>query len=479
MSEIATYYVTLKPIREGAQPAFGWRNIAYVNDPAIEEVGVYLNAHDPRLVADELVQAKILEYLKTVGIVKPENWIEVTEEEYLSKRQINLGIEDSESYNDFQKKGGGGQWLVRYEYKGPNDDKTRSFCSEVLSLGRLYTEEEITNGLSNPEFGNYSIFDYKGSYGCRHVWKRQIYFEDYEDDEVRRVGFVPQVVARLDDYEATTLNAYLSKDELMQVCAPLLVPDKDIFRDDEIGRYNMRFSSETIKEMHEIALSNGTLEKDDLFKDTHKGSTAPSYVLDSWISESADDKAYTEYGFDQSRLPFGTLFVLSQITNKDYWENEIKANKKHAYSIEALINLSIIKLSKMEKEQILLPDGEHLINGTIYVVQDGVVIEKKEVTPEQEEVIEEVAEGLTTEEKKPLEVMEETPAPIVEEVVPVVEDDRLAKLEAAQESLMSEIAKLKSEMEAPLLEELPVEMSDNRPMWRRISDGINTIKNQK
>jgi hypothetical protein len=47
MSEIATYYVTLKPIREGAQPAFGWRNIAYVNDPAIEEVGVYLNAHDP------------------------------------------------------------------------------------------------------------------------------------------------------------------------------------------------------------------------------------------------------------------------------------------------------------------------------------------------------------------------------------------------------------------------------------------------
>ena len=133
----------------------------------------------------------------------------------------------------------------------------------------------------------------------------------------------------------------------------------------------------------------------------------------------------------------------------------------------------------MEKEQILLPDGEHLINGTIYVVQDGVVIEKKEVTPEQEEVIEEVAEGLTTEEKKPLEVMEETPAPIVEEVVPVVEDDRIAKLEAAQESLMSEIAKLKSELEAPLLEELPVEMSDNRPMWRRISDGINTIKNQK
>jgi hypothetical protein len=61
---------------------------------------------------------KYLEYLKTVGIVKPENWIEVTEEEYLSKRSINLGIEDSESYNDFQKKGGGGQWLSSIRIQG-------------------------------------------------------------------------------------------------------------------------------------------------------------------------------------------------------------------------------------------------------------------------------------------------------------------------------------------------------------------------
>jgi hypothetical protein len=133
----------------------------------------------------------------------------------------------------------------------------------------------------------------------------------------------------------------------------------------------------------------------------------------------------------------------------------------------------------MEKEQILLPDGEHLINGTIYVVKDGVVIEKKEVTAEQEEVIEEVA-AATPEVMADVPVEEiVTPTAVVEEVAPVVEDDRLAKLEAAQESLMSEIAKLKSELEAPLLEELPVEMSDNRPMWRKISDSINTIKNQK
>jgi len=187
MNEISDYYVTLRPVREGMPDAVGMRNIAFVNDPALEEVGIYLNEQDARIVANETIQKTILDYLKSCGIVKPNNWNEVTEEDYLSAREINLGVEDTESYNDISKRDGSGQWLVRYEYSGPNDSKTRDFCSDVLSLGKLYTEEEIINGLSNPEFGSYSVFDYKGSYGCRHVWKRRIYFEDYEDNEVRRV----------------------------------------------------------------------------------------------------------------------------------------------------------------------------------------------------------------------------------------------------------------------------------------------------
>lgn len=486
MDEIADYYVTLKPIREGAPHAIGMRNIAYVNDPALDEIGIFLSEQDARFVADENTQKQILDYLKTCGIVRPDNWKESTEDEYLADREINLAVTDQESYNDVTKKDGSGQWLVRYEYTGPRDSLNRSFCAEILDLGKLYTEEEIVNGLSNPDFKGYSIFTYKGSYGCRHVWKRRIYFEDYEDGDVRRVGFVPQVAMRLDDREAQTLNAYLSKDEKMQVLAPLLIPDKKIFRNDEIGRYNMIFSKETIQELYNIALSKGVFEKEDLFKDTHVGGKAPSYVLESWISESETDKAYTEYGLDPTRLKVGTLFVLSQVTDKDYWEKEIKANKKYAYSIEALMNLSIIKMSKMEKEQIVLPDGEHLISGTLYVVKDGIVIEKKEVTSEQEEIIEEVAETAPeamsetpVEEVKPVEEMEESPTATITEETALPEDDRLTKLEKTLEELLMEIAKLKGELEAPKLEELPIEMSDKRPMWKRVSDGINANKKQK
>jgi hypothetical protein len=29
---------------------------------------------------------------------------------------------------------------------------------------------------ANPDFGTYSIWKFKGSYGCRHRWKRMVYF---------------------------------------------------------------------------------------------------------------------------------------------------------------------------------------------------------------------------------------------------------------------------------------------------------------
>jgi hypothetical protein len=172
---------------------------------------------DTRLVADEATQEAMLKYLKECGQVKPEHWVEVTEEEYLNAQNQNLTTDPTarESVNDVMKSDGTGMWLVRYEYSGPVDDKNRAFCAEVMALGRIYTEEEIKNGLFNPEFGNYSIWDYKGSYGCRHVWQRKIYFEDFEDNEVRQVGNVPQVTANLDDADARTLNANLSNQNKM------------------------------------------------------------------------------------------------------------------------------------------------------------------------------------------------------------------------------------------------------------------------
>ena len=502
MEELATYYVTLRPVEKNGKPAFGTRNIAYVSDPAIEEVGVYLSEADKKIVANEKEQDAILKHLESCGIEKPEAWKEVSEDEYLSAKEVNLTTDPTarESFNDVQKKGGGGQWLVRYSYKGPSDNRNRSFCAKIISLGRICTEEEIKNGLSNSKFGNYSIFDYKGSYGCRHTWKRQIYFEDYEDGETRKVGFVPQVVSKLDDRDATTLNAFLSKDEKMQVVAPLLIPERDVFRNDEIGRYNMRFSNETIVELQSLAIENKLFDKKDLFKDTHDGGVAPSYVIDQWITQNENDKAYTEFGFNLARVPIGSWIVASQITDKNYWENEIKLNKKYAYSIEALMNLTIIKMNKMEDTNLKLPDGEHIIDGKVYVVKDGELKEVQEITEDQEEKVEEVMEDKAKEEgleEKPKEEMatEEKPKEEMAEIptdekpkeemaeIPTDEkpassiEERMSAIEKTNEELLQMIADKNAEGMEEDKSEQEIQMSDKRPMWKRISDGLNYINN--
>ncbi len=72
-----------------------------------------------------------------------------------------------------------GMFKIRYQYVGPRDDKNRDFCADVLDLNLIYRKEDIDQmsfRTENPEFGTYSIFRYKGSYGCRHAWHRRVYF---------------------------------------------------------------------------------------------------------------------------------------------------------------------------------------------------------------------------------------------------------------------------------------------------------------
>jgi hypothetical protein len=79
------------------------------------------------------------------------------------------------------------------------------------------------------------------------------------------------------------------------------------------------------------------------------------------------------------------------------------------------------------------------------------------------------------EEVKP-EEMAEMPTPTEEATEVLPSEERLAKLEAENESILMEIAKLRAEMVTPQEEEVAVQMSDNRPMWKRISDGLHQLK---
>ena len=67
---------------------------------------------------------------------------------------------------------------VRYKYVGPQDSKNRDFCGEMMENNRVYRIEDInrmTSEMANPQFGQYDIFQYRGSYNCRHYWVELIY----------------------------------------------------------------------------------------------------------------------------------------------------------------------------------------------------------------------------------------------------------------------------------------------------------------
>ena len=68
--------------------------------------------------------------------------------------------------------------LVRYKYVGPRDNKNRDFCRIMLEENRVFRKEDIdqmTIETANPQFGNYDIMTWRGSFNCRHKFVKVIY----------------------------------------------------------------------------------------------------------------------------------------------------------------------------------------------------------------------------------------------------------------------------------------------------------------
>jgi hypothetical protein len=67
----------------------------------------------------------------------------------------------------------------RYKYVGPKDAKNRTFCAEMMRANRVFRIEDIiemSNRSVNPVGPDgYDMFEWRGSYNCRHKWVQLIY----------------------------------------------------------------------------------------------------------------------------------------------------------------------------------------------------------------------------------------------------------------------------------------------------------------
>lgn len=154
----------------------------------------HLSAEDDQLILPEGKDDELIAQLAQIAIDKAqfeENWNLIDEEiiegepcdDRFVTRQYSFAID---SKPDQSSSLDSGFYRVRYEYVTAGSepdviDTTRTFCRSMMTThkGRIFRKEDI-NQMSfrgeNKEFGQYSIFKFKGSYNCRHRWKRLVYF---------------------------------------------------------------------------------------------------------------------------------------------------------------------------------------------------------------------------------------------------------------------------------------------------------------
>ena len=229
-------------------------------------------------------------------------------------------------------------------------------------------------------------------------------YSDGEELGIEQIAFTstPAIITKglaFDEHK----KLFFSDDLKYRVVAPAMIP-MEIYRNDENDEeYYVQFTAETIEQIHSKFMQD--LSNRNVFNlehDTDK--TVPAYVLEAWIVEDPKkDKAYSSYGIE---VPKGTLMVTAQVTDKEYY-NELVKNEQIGFSIEGFLGLKLSNQINNKYSMNKLPDGEHLIEGKIYVVVDGEIIEIKDApVVEEEAMTEEIALETVVEE----EVIEETPA---------------------------------------------------------------------
>jgi len=200
----------------------GLDGIALVNNPAIEVDFQYFNKEEEDLsmscnnhyVLSEEMVPKMIQMFSSYGnthndlmkdgfkIVKVKKTKQQQFADIIAEPNKDSEIEDTPTVR------------VRYKYVGPKDEKNRPFCSEMMKLNRVFRREDIIE-MSNQtvnEVGpdGYDIFEWRGSYNCRHSWVELTYVKEgtiINSAKVTRGLITEQGVPGPDTRTTATINA--------------------------------------------------------------------------------------------------------------------------------------------------------------------------------------------------------------------------------------------------------------------------------
>ena len=273
------------------------------------------------------------------------------------------------------------------------------------------------------------------------------YSENGEDLGIEQIAFTstPAIKVMGMAFNSQVKQMIFKDNVKYRIVAPALIPMEIYRKDDEDGKeYYVSFSVEEIEKIHSKFMKD--MSNKDLFNLEHDTTeTVPAYVLEAWIVDNpTKDKAYSSFGIE---VPTGTLMVTAQVTDVEYY-NHLVDNDQVGFSIEGYLGMKLKEVTQLKTDINMnkLPDGEHTIEGKIYVVTDGEITEIRDA--ELVEASEEVALEDTVVEEE--EVVEETMA-----VDPVLDAEAILAivkpaLDAEVNNLVAMIADLKAQLEEAL-----------------------------
>ena len=259
--------------------------------------------------------------------------------------------------------------------------------------------------------------------------------------------------------EDEKIEVKLSDDEKHMVYGAVLVPDKDIYRNNGEREFYISFTKESIEKMSQEFMRE--YRQQEITTD-HEEVANEVCVVESWIKADMFKDKSVALGLNEE-LPVGTWFCGMKVNNVETWER-VKKGELNGFSVESMISLEEfakqndnnmnIETNDMKFWDKLKSIMSEVLSSVSLSKQEEEVEEIQEELEEnvepQEPTVEPIVEEPTVEEPKPVEEeakpqepVEEEPKPTEEEVKPTEEAPKDNHLEELVNSLKEEIEALK------------------------------------
>lgn len=142
-----------------------------------------------------------------------------------------------------------------------------------------------------------------------------------------------------------------------------LVPNKNIYRQNEDEEYYIYFSEDTVRKASELFLMRGNQNKSTL---EHEAELHGLSVVESWIIEDETHDKSRKYDME---LPIGTWMVSMKVNNDEVWNDYVKTGKVKGFSIEGYftdrVAMSNEFVTEEEATEILEEIFDHLRDNTL------------------------------------------------------------------------------------------------------------------